>query len=434
MPIFSHAPTYNLKVVLQETGIKADTLRAWERRYGLPQPARSAGKHRLYSQQDIETIKWLLARQGEGLSISRAAHLWHSLTNAGTDPLQTMPIQKTADFAPTTNQTVLAQLREGWLDACMQFDEVACERVMSQALAVYPAEMVCIEILQQGLARIGELWYQNQATVQQEHFASALAIRRLDTLLSAAPPPNRPDRILVCCPPDEDHTFMPLLFTLMLRYRGWDVVYLGSNVPLTHLESTIRVTHPSLIVLTAQRLHTAAKVKEVAEKIRPFPTSLAFGGRIFNHLPAIQQHIPGHFLGKHLNQAIERVSHILAFSPPAPLVIPIPAKYTETLTHYRLQQSAIEAKVWELSQPYMPYEQVTNANLHLSQDISAALSLGDLSLLDSGIAWTEKLLLNYEMPINILNHYLKAYYQAAQMVLNEPNNPIVAWLADLVNS
>lgn len=434
MPLFNHTPTYNLKVVLQETGIKADTLRAWERRYGLPQPARSAGKHRLYSQQDIETIKWLLARQDEGLSISRAAHLWHSLTNAGTDPLQTMPIQKTAESPPATSQTVLAELREGWLNACMQFDEVACERVMSQALAIYPAEMVCIEILQKGLARIGELWYQNQATVQQEHFASALAIRRLDTLLSAAPPPNRPNRILVCCPPDEDHTFVPLLFTLMLRYRGWDVVYLGGNVPLTHLESTIRATHPSLIVLTAQRLHTAAKVKEVAEKIRPFPIPLAFGGRIFNHLPTIQQHIPGHFLGKHLNEAVERVSHILAFSPATPLVAPIPTHYTEALSRYRLQQSAIEAKVWELAQPHISYEHVTNANLHLSQDISAALSLGNLSFLDSGITWTEKLLLNYEMPIGVLNHYLQAYHQAAQMVLNEPNNPIVAWLADLVNS
>ena len=52
----SITPAYNLKVVLKETGIAADTLRAWERRYGLPMPQRSAGGHRLYSQRDIETI------------------------------------------------------------------------------------------------------------------------------------------------------------------------------------------------------------------------------------------------------------------------------------------------------------------------------------------------------------------------------------------
>ena len=53
-------PTYNLKAVVQETGLKPDTLRAWERRYGIPEPDRTGGGHRLYSQHDINTLKWLL--------------------------------------------------------------------------------------------------------------------------------------------------------------------------------------------------------------------------------------------------------------------------------------------------------------------------------------------------------------------------------------
>lgn len=59
-------PTFNLKAVVQETGIKPDTLRAWERRYGLPEPDRSTGGHRLYSQRNIDTLRWLIARQEEG--------------------------------------------------------------------------------------------------------------------------------------------------------------------------------------------------------------------------------------------------------------------------------------------------------------------------------------------------------------------------------
>jgi DNA-binding transcriptional MerR regulator len=54
MPKANQTPTYNLKAVVQETGLKPDTLRAWERRYGQPQPQRTLGGHRLYSQQDIE--------------------------------------------------------------------------------------------------------------------------------------------------------------------------------------------------------------------------------------------------------------------------------------------------------------------------------------------------------------------------------------------
>src|SRR5574342_864696 len=83
----STTPAYNLKVVLKETGLTADTLRAWERRYGLPVPERTPGGHRLYSQRDIETIKWLMKRQAEGLSISRAVDLWNEQLSSGVDPL-----------------------------------------------------------------------------------------------------------------------------------------------------------------------------------------------------------------------------------------------------------------------------------------------------------------------------------------------------------
>ncbi len=50
-------PIFNMKVVVEETGIKPDTLRAWERRYGLPEPNRTQGGHRLYSQYDIDMLK-----------------------------------------------------------------------------------------------------------------------------------------------------------------------------------------------------------------------------------------------------------------------------------------------------------------------------------------------------------------------------------------
>ena len=73
---------------------KPDTLRAWERRYGLPQPKRTAGGHRLYSQRDIDTLKWLVARQNEGMSISRAVELWNRLKEEGQDPLHA------PEFAP----------------------------------------------------------------------------------------------------------------------------------------------------------------------------------------------------------------------------------------------------------------------------------------------------------------------------------------------
>ena len=88
MTMYSDKPIYNLKVVLRETGIKADVLRAWERRYGLPMPQRSPGGHRLYSERDIAIIKWLITRQNEGLSISSAVELFREKEVLSQDPLE----------------------------------------------------------------------------------------------------------------------------------------------------------------------------------------------------------------------------------------------------------------------------------------------------------------------------------------------------------
>src|SRR6266496_5321990 len=71
----STAPVFNTKAVARETGVPADTFRAWERRYGMPRPQRTAGGHRLYSERDIAIIRWLRDRTEEGMNISHAVLL-----------------------------------------------------------------------------------------------------------------------------------------------------------------------------------------------------------------------------------------------------------------------------------------------------------------------------------------------------------------------
>ena len=68
-------PIYNIKAVVEATGLAAATFRAWERRYGTLTPGRTEGGYRLYSASDIATLQWLKQRVGEGLSISQALAL-----------------------------------------------------------------------------------------------------------------------------------------------------------------------------------------------------------------------------------------------------------------------------------------------------------------------------------------------------------------------
>ena len=155
----------------------------------------------------------------------------------------------------------VAQLRQQWIDACLAYDEQRAEQLLNQAFALYSPETVAIELLQRAVAEIGEGWYKGDVTVQQEHFCSSLAVRRLEALVMAAPPPIRPGRILAACPPEEHHVIGLLLLTFLLRRRGWEVVYLGANVPIEQLETTVAVIQPQLVIMAAQLLHTAATLE-----------------------------------------------------------------------------------------------------------------------------------------------------------------------------
>jgi DNA-binding transcriptional MerR regulator len=435
----SKSPSFNLKVVVAETGIKPDTLRAWEKRYGLPTPKRTKGGHRLYSAYDIEVVKWLMQRQEEGLTISRAVKLWRQLEQDGLNPLALHEaVQGNGRNAPETHKLPLAgsrldKLRQEWLAAIYNFDEAASEQILAQAFALFPPETVCLELLMKGLAAIGQQWYEGEATIQQEHFASALAMRRLHTLLAAAPPPTLPERIIVACPPQEDHTFSPLLLSLMLRYRGWHVIYLGANVPLERMETTLETVHPDLVLLTAQQLHTAASMLEIARFLYNQHVPLAFGGLIFNLLPSLKERIPGHFLGNDLAEVPQVVENLLRFQPAPPAAAPPPASYQTALHSFQERQSQIEAALWSVMKQHgMPYEHFVNANMQLAKNITAALTLGDMRYIGVELAWIEQLLSNYNWPPDALKLYLAHYRAAAEQFMNGDGRPVLAWMQAVI--
>lgn len=434
MSSIDEKPTFNLKAVVQETGLKPDTLRAWERRYGLPQPARTSGGHRLYSQRDIDTLKWLMARQEEGLSISRAVDLWNELLAEGKDPfIEMADDEQVAGRPPLEVGDTLTQLRESWIEACLAFDEQRAEYTLAQAFALYPPETACLELLQNGLSEIGRLWYEGEASAQQEHFASALAIRRLEAMLAVNPPPTRPGRILIGCPPGEEHAFSALLLTLLLRRRGWDTVYLGANVPLERLESTIEDTQPDLVVLAAQTLHTAASLLPVAELVQESGLPLAFGGRVFNVARSLRERIPGHFLGEDLGRAPDVVEQLMTSPTIQEAGGETPRAYLEALAHFRERQSHIEANVWERAADLdIPAAYLARANRSLGQEIAAALTLGDISLLGHNLEWVRGLLHNFQLhlPEDVLRRYLQRYREAAAQQMNHNGRLIVDWLAD----
>jgi DNA-binding transcriptional MerR regulator len=437
MPTIGDEPLYNLKAVVQQTGLKPDTLRAWERRYGLPRPERSAGGHRLYSQRDVDTVKWLMARQREGLSISRAVELWDQLKAEGREPLRIlMPIATPVAPIPAprpAGETVV-QLREQWMEACLAYDGQRAEQILNQAFALYSPETVAVELLQRAVSQVGEGWYKGEVTVQQEHFCSSLAVRRLEALVMAAPRPIRSGRILAACPPEEHHVICLLLLTFLLRRQGWEVVYLGANVPTAQLETTVAVTKPQLVTMAAQRLHTAATLREAAQLLQQAETPMAYGGLIFNLLPRLRGRIVGHFLGEQLEAGAQMAESLMTSPRPVPAPRTIPEEYVKALEHFQERQSFIEAGVNQtLKSAGYAQNHLALASRQLGLNIGAALALGDMEFLRTDIEWVTGLIRNRHLPVEALYGYLHAYRQTAIEQLDERGQPVVAWLGKVLS-
>lgn len=88
-------PKYGIHAAGRLTGLKPGTLRAWERRYGIPSPGRRPNGHRLYTEYDIRLVRWLRAQTNAGLTIGRAVDFLQHLYARGEDPIAHLPPPQT---------------------------------------------------------------------------------------------------------------------------------------------------------------------------------------------------------------------------------------------------------------------------------------------------------------------------------------------------
>ncbi len=426
-------PVFNLKAVVRETRVAASTLRVWERRYGLPHPQRAPSGHRLYSRRDIETVRWLSQRLSEGMTIGQAVALWRSLEEAGKDPLLEY-IQRPGG-RPVVEQEALGHWRDAWVAACLAFDEAAADAAFGQALAVLPPEVACTEVLREGLAWIGEAWYRGEATVYQEHFASHLAARRVQTLLMVTAPPSRPHPVLIVCPPGEQHAFGSLLLTYLLRRDGWNVIYLGADLPVEETVAAVRRAAPRWVIASAYHLPPVAGIQALGLLLREMEVPLAFGGRVFNQVPALRSRITGYFLGERMEETPARLEEWAAWPLSIPPIPTIPEEYHRAQTLYLEQEWPIRARVLSL----LSVHPITR-NLpgwlpeYTFSHIRSALALGDMALADTYVDWLWGLRDGFSLPEGWVAPFLEAYWKGIKRYLGEDGAPLLEWLDRQMNN
>jgi DNA-binding transcriptional MerR regulator/methylmalonyl-CoA mutase cobalamin-binding subunit len=311
---YDDTPIYTIKTVVHLTGITPATLRAWERRYGVLAPGRSEGGYRLYSERDIATLLWLKHQVDAGVTISRAVALLDMHHQAGEEP----EFDERSDLAPSKPTGVAAgdirsaqAISENLLDALLAYRENDAEALLDEAFALHPVEQVLELVITPTLVQVGERWHRGEATIGQEHFATAFLRRRLAALFNVyGNPPGGPLAITGSAPA-EWHDVGILLVSIILRRHGWRVIYLGQDVPADALIQEIRQQQPKLICLSATARESAERLVKVAEAIRELPQPqphLALGGLAFNANPELRLLFPTAYFGATASELVTRLA------------------------------------------------------------------------------------------------------------------------------
>jgi MerR family transcriptional regulator, light-induced transcriptional regulator len=200
-----------------------------------------------------------------------------------------------------------AAISEELLAALLTFGETRADSLLSEAFAIYPVEQVAEEVLAPTLLEIGERWHRDEATVVQEHFATAVLRRRLNVMFHAYDQPAAGPLAITGAAPTEWHDVGILLVSLALRRNGWRVIYLSQNVPTDQLLQEIRRLRPDLVCLSATMREGALELAQVYDGVAALPAPrprLIFGGRAFNLSPDLRDRFAGAYISANARDLI----------------------------------------------------------------------------------------------------------------------------------
>lgn len=271
-------PSYRIGTVARLSGLTTHTIRVWERRYGVPAPSRSEGGARLYSQGELERLRLLKRAVDRGHSIGQ-------LVSLGREELERLATG--AVLTTTPGEENAAELVEEFMQAVDAFDDARAERLLERASVAFSARALVIEVLAPLLERVGLAWAKGTLCTASEHVATVLVRDRASALLRRLP--REPDAKLavVSTPAGELHELGAMLAATTAKLRGWDVLYLGPNLPAAEIARAAHRSGAELVALSVLALDPESTSRELEELARILDDDIAIvmGGAGVSRLP-----------------------------------------------------------------------------------------------------------------------------------------------------
>lgn len=220
---------YSIKDLENLTGIKAHTIRIWEKRYKILSPERSDTNIRVYDDEALKTILNVSLLNKSGIKISQIARLTQNQMNEKITQI-------------TRHHVASNNLLESLLLAMLDLNERQFEKILSNLIAEHGFESVYSNFIMPLFAKIGILWQTNSISPAHEHFVSAIirnkTILAIERVSISENPTSK--KFLLFLPENELHEMGLLYANFLIRKYGHRTVYLGQGVPFQDLSEIVQ--------------------------------------------------------------------------------------------------------------------------------------------------------------------------------------------------
>lgn len=280
---------YKIKDIELLTGIKAHTLRIWEKRYNLLTPSRTDTHIRTYNDQELLLLLNIAMLNKHGVKISRIAEMTP----------QDIATRIASLVNNKENDTEVEQL----IAAMIVMDENLFRKTLTSLIDQYGLTKAYQNYVITFLERIGVMWMVGSINPAQEHFISNLIRQRVIAEIEKlpTPDPNQP-KALLFLPEHEWHELALLLYQYHLRERGIYTVYLGQSLPYSSLIDTIRIIRPKWLITSWLTSVDEDYIRHYFERLRIDAGDIAIlagGYQIKHHQELLSRHItPFHSIGE----------------------------------------------------------------------------------------------------------------------------------------
>jgi len=267
---------YTIKQASIRSGVPVALLRAWERRYAVVAPVRTAGGYRLYDDAAIARLAAMRRMVDEGWTPSQAADEVVRLGDA--PPWPAPPAELAPGAAPSSPDRV--ETRDLLLVSAARYDTAGIERALDRILAMGSYEAVIDDLLLPAVAALGAGWAAGTLDIAAEHLASEAVQRRLAVLFDGSSVAGTGQPVVVGLPPGNLHEIGAMAFAVALRRRGLDVLYLGPDVPVASWVHAATAVRAKAAVVGVTREADVLEARVVAEALLDANPSLvvAIGG------------------------------------------------------------------------------------------------------------------------------------------------------------